>query len=144
MIIGVIDAQGAGIGKTVIAKLRKEIYSDIHIIALGTNEFATANMIKAGADVGITGEKKIIEFCKYHRMDCIIGPIGIIYSGGIQGEITTVISEAVFHTTCAKYLIPLKKHGIYIPGTRNLKIKDAIEEIVYDIRKKCKDDIKNE
>lgn len=138
MVIGVIDAQGAGIGKTVIAKLKKEIYGDVRIIALGTNKLATLNMIKSGADVGITGERAIVKFCKNHRVDYIIGPIGIVYSGGIKGEITAAISEAVFHTVCEKYLIPLQKHGIYIPGTRNLKIKDAIEEIVYDIKDKCK------
>ena len=64
MKIAVIDAQGAGIGQTVIKKIRKEIEDDIYIIALGTNIYATSTMIKAGANIGISGEIAIGEFCK--------------------------------------------------------------------------------
>lgn len=134
MKIAVIDAQGAGIGKTIIKTIRKEIGAHVNIIALGTNKNATTNMISAGANYGITGEKAICLFCKSEPVDCIIGPIGIICAGGIKGEITSSISESVFSMDCRKYIIPLQKHGIYIPGTRNLKIKDIIEEIVSHIK----------
>lgn len=46
-----------------------------------------------------------------------------------------MISNAIFNMDCAKYIIPLQKHGIYIPGTRNLQIKDIIEAIALDIKK---------
>lgn len=134
MKIAVIDAQGAGIGQTVIRSLRKEIISHITIIALGTNETAASNMKKAGADFKYTGEKNICTFCITQTVDAIIGPIGIMISGGINGEITTKISQSIFGMSCKKYIIPLQKHGIYIPGTRNLEIKDIISEIVTDIK----------
>lgn len=134
MKIAVIDAQGAGLGQTIIKKIRKEIGIDIYIIALGTNESATSNMIKAGANEGISGEKPIWSFCIENKVDSIIGPIGIICSGGINGEITPMISNSIFNMDCTKYIIPLQKHGIYIPGTRNLQIKDIINEIVFDIK----------
>lgn len=134
MKIAVIDAQGAGLGQTIIKKIRKEIGIDIYIIALGTNAFACSNMIKAGANEGISGEKSIWSFCQSNKVDSIIGPIGIICSGGINGEITPMISNSVFNMDCTKYIIPLQKHGIYIPGTRNLQIKDIIKEIVLDIK----------
>lgn len=134
MKIAIIDAQGAGLGQTIIKKIRKEIDHDIYIIALGTNTFATSNMVRAGANVGISGERAIYSFCKTNKIDSIIGPIGIIYSGGINGEITPMISKSIFNMDCTKYIIPLQKHGIYIPGTRNLQIKDIIEEIVLDIK----------
>lgn len=134
MKIAVIDAQGAGLGQTIIKKIRKEIDRDIYIIALGTNTFATSNMVKSGANVGISGERAICSFCKTNKIDSIIGPIGIICNGGINGEITPMISTSIFNMDCTKYILPLQKHGIYIPGTRNLQIKDIIDEIVLDIK----------
>lgn len=134
MKIAVIDAQGAGLGQTIIKKIRKEINTNIYIIGLGTNTIATSNMVRSGANVGITGEKAICSFCNRQAIDCIIGPIGIMCSGGINGEITASISQSIFQMDCTKYIIPLKKHGIYIPGTRNLQIKDIIHEIVLNIK----------
>lgn len=135
MKIAVIDAQGAGLGKTIIKSIRKELGQEVNIIALGTNTFATSNMVRAGATVGISGERAICSFCRTNKIDSIIGPIGVICSGAMQGEITSMISTAVFGMECTKYIIPLQKHGIYIPGTRDLQIKDIIEEIILDIKK---------
>lgn len=134
MKIAVVDAQGAGLGQNIIKRIRREISSDIYIIALGTNSFATSKMVQAGANVGISGERAISSFCKTTKIDSLIGPIGIICSGGINGEITPMISNSIFNMNCTKYILPLQKHGIYIPGTRNLQIKDIIEEIVFDIK----------
>lgn len=138
MKIAVIDAQGAGLGQTVIKKILKEIDHSVYIIALGTNTFATSNMIKAGANEGISGEISICKYCKANKIDSIIGPIGILCSGGINGEITSMISNSIFNIDCTKYILPLQKHGIYIPGTRNLQIKNMIEEIVFDIKNNMK------
>jgi len=138
MKIAVIDAQGAGLGQTIIKKIHKEIDLDIYIVALGTNTLATSNMIRAGANEGISGEKSICSFCKTIKIDSIIGPIGILCSGGINGEVTSMISNSIFNMDCTKYILPLQKHGIYIPGTRNLQIKDMIEEIVLDIKENQK------
>lgn len=134
MNIAVIDGQGAGLGQTVIKRLRKEFGKSIYIIALGTNIAAANNMIKVGANKSIIGEEEIYSFCEKERLDYIIGPIGILCSGGINGEITPKLSTAIFAMNCTKYIIPLQKHGIYIPGTRNLQIKEIIEEIVIDIK----------
>lgn len=143
MKIAVIDAQGAGLGQAIIKKLRKELNNTIYIIALGTNATATSNMIKSGADVGISGERPICSFCKSSEIDSVIGPIGIICYGGINGEITPMISKTIFNMDCTKYLLPLKKHSIYIPGTRELQIKDIIEEIVQDIKNRMLNEKKN-
>jgi hypothetical protein len=134
MKIAVIDGQGAGLGQTVIKRIRKEINSEIYIIGLGTNNIATSNMVKVGANVGITGEKAICSFCARYKVDCIIGPIGIICNGGINEEITASISKSIFQMDCIKYIIPLRKHNIFIPGTRNLEIKEIIDEIILDIK----------
>ena len=54
MIILVVDGQGGGIGKSIIEKLKPLLKAEHQIIAVGTNSIATANMIKAGADVTVT------------------------------------------------------------------------------------------
>lgn len=138
MKIAVIDAQGAGLGQSIIKKIRKDLGSEIYIIALGTNSIATSNMVHSGANVGITGENSICSFCRTSTIDCIIGPIGVLCSGGINGEITSSISQSLMNMDCIKYILPLQKHGIYIPGTRTLQIKDIINEIINDIKLQLK------
>ena len=133
MLIAVIDAQGAGIGKTVIQELRKKIKTGLKIYALGTNETACEKMKAAGADGAVCGSEKIIRFLKIRSVDSLIGPMGILSSGGIKGEITSELSKAVFDANCKKYIIPLDMHGVYIPGTRSMKIMDSISEIINDI-----------
>lgn len=134
MNIAVIDAQGGGIGQTVVKRLRREFKSQVNIFALGTNSTAASNMLKAGSNYGFTGEESIISFCRTKKVNAIIGPIGIMASGGINGEITAEISKSIFEMECTKYIIPLRKHGIYIPGTRNLEIREIIDEIIENIR----------
>ena len=136
MKIAVIDTQGAGLGKTIIKTIIKELDQDVYIIALGTNTYATSNMVRAGANVGISGERAICSFCRTNHIDSIIAPIGIICGRALNEEITPMISEAVFEMECTKYILPLQKNGIYIPGTRNLQIKDIIGEIIQDIQKR--------
>ena len=136
MTIAVIDGQGAGIGQSIVKRIKKDsVLNKIELIALGTNETATINMKKAGADLGFTGEDSICTFLKENCIDGIIGPIGVLCSGGINGEITEKMARAVFNLTCNKYIIPLRKHGIFIPGSTNIEIKQAIEEIINEIKK---------
>jgi hypothetical protein len=136
MKIAVIDGQGAGIGQTIIKRLRRELSSKPYIFALGTNNIATSQMVKAGANLGITGESNISCFLETERLDFLIGPIGILCCEGINGEITASVSKAIFHIDCTKYIIPLKKHGFFIPGTRDMEIKEIITEIITDIKTK--------
>lgn len=134
--IAVIDIQGAGLGQSIIKKIRREINNNIYIIALGVNTCATSNMVRAGANVGISGERAICSFCRSNVIDSIIVPIGIMCNGYINEGITSVIPQSIFNMECIKYILPLQKHGIYIPGTRNLEIKDIITEIIFDIKKR--------
>jgi len=133
MIIAVLDGQGAGIGREFIKKLKKEFKDKIKVIALGTNKVAMQNMIKSGADVGYWGENDIVYFLSNFLPDAIVGPIGILTCGGIGGEITAKIAQTVFSLECKKYIIPLNLHGIFIPGTLNLSIKEIFNQIIEDI-----------
>jgi hypothetical protein len=136
MKIAVIDGQGGGLGKTIIEKLKKELKSDAEILALGTNAYATSNMVKAGASEGASGESAICYCCRNVKFDCIIGPIGIVCPNSMLGELTSHMAEAIFNCDCTKYLIPLSKHGLYIPGVKNLQIQDFIQEIAYELKNK--------
>ena len=75
MKILVIDAQGGGIGKQVVAAVKKQL-PELTITAVGTNSIATAAMLKAGADHAATGENAVVVGCK--KANVIIGPIGLL------------------------------------------------------------------
>lgn len=134
MKIAVIDGQGGGLGKTIIEKLKKSLNNTAEILALGTNAYAMANMVKAGATEGASGESAICFCCKNIKLDCIIGPIGIVCPNSMLGELTPRMAESIFNAECKKYLIPLNKHGLYIPGVKDMQINDFIEEIIEEIK----------
>ena len=71
----VIDAQGGGLGRQLIAEIKKNI-EGAEVLAVGTNATATAAMLKAGADAAATGENAVTVACR--RADYIIGPVGIV------------------------------------------------------------------
>ena len=75
MNILVIDAQGGGIGKQVVAAIKQNM-PEMEITAVGTNSAATTAMLKAGADHAATGENAVIVGCR--RADVIVGPVGIV------------------------------------------------------------------
>jgi hypothetical protein len=52
------------------------------------------------------------------------------------GELTPSMAEAIFNSESIKYLIPLNKHGIYIPGVKNMQIQDFIDDIIIEIKQK--------
>jgi len=135
MRIAVIDGQGGGLGKTIVSSLKIELKETAFIYALGCNSYASKNMYKAGATEAIFGETNILNFLNSKNYDCIIGPIGIILPGGIKGDITPSIAETIFNVDCPKYLIPLKMHGIYIPGTKDMGIQELIQNIIEEIKK---------
>lgn len=135
MIIAVLDGQGAGLGRSFIKRAKKEFGEKVMIVALGTNSLATQNMLKSGADIGICGEKEIINYLSKNFIDAIVGPIGIITCGGINGEITANLASVIFKLECKKYIIPLNLHGFFIPGTIDLSIKEIFSQIILDLKK---------
>lgn len=113
MNILVIDAQGGGIGKQLVARIKRE-YPAETVIAVGTNSIATAAMIKAGADQGATGENSVVVACK--TADVIVGPIGIIITDAMLGEITETIAKSVAQAKAVRILIPFNMCDTLIAG----------------------------
>lgn len=133
MKIAVIDGQGGGIGKHIMEKLRAKLPNETELIALGTNSLATAQMIKAGASEGATGENAICYMA--NRVDCITGTISIMTANAMLGEITPRIAEAIGSSAAKKYLLPLNKNDIRIIGVAKEPLPHLIEELVETIEK---------
>lgn len=123
----VIDAQGGGIGKQLISEIvdRK---LDVEVIGVGTNSTATAQMLKAGANHGATGENPI-KVCS-RTADFIMGPIGITIADSMYGEITPDMAVAVGSSTAQKILIPVNHCSNYVSGVANLNLKVLIQDAV--------------
>ena len=99
----VIDGQGGGLGKQIVKALKDKI-PNLLITAIGINSIATSQMHKSGADIIATGENAIIVNSK--KADIIVGPIGIIITDALCGEVTQKISNAISQSRAMKVLIP--------------------------------------
>ena len=126
--ICVIDGQGGGIGSAVIKKLKGLFHEHFEIIALGTNAIATAQMLKARANRGASGENAIVQTVR--NVDIIIGPIGIIIAHAMMGEVTTGIAEAVSLSPAKKFLIPLSQENIELVGITAMPLPRILEALI--------------
>ncbi|MDD5918630.1 MAG: DUF3842 family protein [bacterium] len=132
MKILVIDAQGGGIGKQVVAAIKRE-QSHIEITAVGTNSTATTAMLKAGADHAATGENAVVVGCR--TADVIIGPIGIVIADAMFGEVTPTMAIAVGQSRAKRLLIPVNHCDNIIVGISDLSVGSLIEEVLKEINK---------
>ena len=123
----VIDAQGGGIGKQVVATIKKE-RPEVKITAVGTNTSATAAMMKAGADQGATGENAVIVNCR--KADVIVGPIGIVIADALLGEITPKMALAVAQSNAKRILIPINHCDNMVVGVGDLNISKLIKDVI--------------
>lgn len=126
--ICVIDGQGGGIGSTIIKRLKGLFGESVEIVALGTNAIATAQMLKARANCGASGENAVIQTVK--KVDVIIGPIGIIMAHAMMGEVTPKIAEAVADSPAKKLLIPLTRENIEIVGIPSIPLPHFIDALI--------------
>ncbi|MGN0406249.1 MAG: DUF3842 family protein [Bariatricus sp.] len=132
MNILVIDAQGGGIGKQVVAAIKQNM-PEMEITAVGTNSAATTAMLKAGADHAATGENAVIVGCR--RADVIIGPVGIVIADSLYGEITPAMALAVGQSNARRLLIPVNHCDNFIVGVSDLSLGKLIEGVISEIRK---------
>jgi len=128
----VIDGQGGKMGALLVKKL-KEASPETEVMAVGTNSLATNAMLKAGADMGATGENPVIRAAA--RVDIIAGPVGIISANAILGEVTPRMAEAVGSSDALKVLVPVSNCNICVAGVREMKLADYIDEAVKEILK---------
>ena len=128
MNICVIDGQGGGIGSVIIKKLKEAFQESVQIIALGTNAIATAQMLKARANRGASGENAIVR--SVGQADIIVGPMGIVLAHAMMGEVTPSMAEAVAASPARKFLIPISQENIEIVGLTPTPIPPLIETLI--------------
>ena len=130
----VIDGQGGGLGRQVVAALRKEWDETVlEITAVGTNSAASASMHKAGADHTATGENAVKVAAR--RADVIIGPIGIVIADALWGEITPEMAVSVGQSDAKRILIPVNQCGNIVAGAADLTISALLDAVCYEIRR---------
>lgn len=132
MNILVIDAQGGGLGKQLIAALRKN-FPDMDITAVGTNTMATAVMLKAGATHAATGENAVVVSSR--KADIVIGPLAIVIADSMYGEITPAMSLAVAQSNAKRILIPFNHCDNIVVGIGDYNMTALIQEAIDEVTK---------
>jgi hypothetical protein len=128
MRICVIDGQGGGIGSIIIRKLRETFEESAEIIALGTNAIATAQMLKARANRGASGENAIVR--TVGQADIVVGPMAIVLPHAMMGEVTLHMAEAVAASPARKFLIPVSQENVEIVGLPSTPLPPLIETLI--------------
>jgi hypothetical protein len=128
MRVAVIDGQGGGIGSVVIKRIREAFQESVEIIALGTNAIAAAQMMKAGANRGASGENAIIVTTR--KVDLIVGPISIVLADAMMGELTPAMAAAVASSPARKLLLPLTQEAVEVVGVKPEPLPHLVEHLV--------------
>ena len=129
MKILVVDAQGGGIGKQLVAAIKQQVI-DAEVMAVGTNSTATTSMLKAGADHAATGENAVIVAAR--KADIIVGPVGIVIADSLYGEITPEMARAIAQSDAKRILIPFNQCDNIIVGV-NCTIAQQIQNVISQI-----------
>lgn len=134
MNILVIDAQGGGLGKTLVSEIKKNIDGAV-ITAVGTNAVATTAMLKAGADKAATGENAVVVGCR--KADAIVGPVGIVIADALLGEITPKMAVAIGQSTAVRILVPLNHCDNIVAGVGDVNLGSMVKNVVEELEKLC-------
>jgi hypothetical protein len=126
--ICVIDGHGGGIGSAVIKKLKELLGESVEIIALGTNAIATAQMLKAKANRGASGENAIVQTAG--KVDIIIGTIAVVMAHSMMGEITPRMADAIASSPAKKILIPLSQENVEVVGVSYVPLPHLVETLI--------------
>lgn len=126
--ICVIDGQGGGIGAAIIKRLKALFEERVEIVALGTNAIATAQMLKARANRGASGENAIVVTAPH--MDVIIGSVGIVMANAMMGEVTPKIAAAVASSPARKLLIPISQENVVIVGAMSVPLPHVVDALI--------------
>ena len=126
--IAVIDGQGGGIGTTIVKRIKEVFGERTELWALGTNAIATAQMMKAGANRGATGENAIRHSAG--RADIIIGPIAILLANAMMGEMTPSMVQAIGESKAAKLILPITQEPIAVVGTIREPLPHMVDRLI--------------
>ncbi len=126
----VIDGQGGGIGSTLIKKIKEHFDESVEIVALGTNAIATAQMLKARANRGASGENAIVR--SVAGADVVVGTLSVMLAHAMMGEVTPKIAEAVASCAAIKLILPISQENVDLIGVSNEPLPHLVEALVVD------------
>jgi hypothetical protein len=124
----VVDGMGGGIGAQLVARIRKDVKSEISLLALATNAVAAERMVDAGASRGASGENAFR--VSLPEADVILGPLGVVLPNAMMGELTPAMAEAVFASRARKILLPLAQSHLLVVGLAERNIGELIDEAI--------------
>jgi hypothetical protein len=105
------------------------VYGEEHeVIALGTNAVATAQMMKARANRGASGENAIVRTVATAQV--IMGPLSIVLANAMMGELTPRMAEAIASAPAPKLLLPLTQERVMIVGLSPEPLPHLVEKMV--------------
>jgi hypothetical protein len=133
--IAVIDGQGGGIGSAIIQKIKEALGESVEIIALGTNAIATAQMLKAKANRGASGENAVVHTAQ--QVDVIVGPLAIVLANSMMGEVTAQMAAGVASSAAPKILLPLTQENVTVVGGCSGPLPHLVTELVEILLTRC-------
>lgn len=134
MKILVIDGQGGGLGKQLVAALSAQC-PQAQLTAVGTNSLAASAMRKAGAVRTATGENAVVVNCR--RADIIVGPIGIVIADALLGEITPAMAAAVCQSGARRVLVPINHCENYVVGVPDQPVSQLVAAAAQKVKELC-------
>ena len=132
MQIMVIDGQGGGMGRQLVAEI-KAAFPACLVRAVGTNSAAAAAMRKAGADITATGENAVVVGAR--KAQVIVGPVGIVIADALNGEITPKMALAVCQSDAKRVLIPVNQCDNLVAGVGEQPLGRLIDSALELIRR---------
>ncbi|MFA5808851.1 MAG: DUF3842 family protein [Thermoleophilia bacterium] len=131
-VIAVIDGMGGNIGHQIVSQLRRELPGDIEILVFGTNSAATANMMKARASRGATGENAIR--VSIGQADIVLAPIAAVIPNSYMGELTPGMADAIASSRAEKILLPLSQFHMSFVGVSRQPLPHLMEEALEKVK----------
>ena len=130
----VIDGQGGGLGKQLVAALSTQC-PEARLTAVGTNSLAANAMRKAGAPRAATGENAVVVNCRH--ADVIVGPIGIVIADALLGEITPAMAAAVCQSGAKRVLVPINHCENYVVGVPEQPVSQLVSAAAQKVKALC-------
>ena len=126
MRIVVLDGQGGGIGRALIAALLPVLPQGAELLCVGTNAMATAAMLKAGAHRGATGENSV-RWAAEHA-DVLVAPIALVLKDAMMGEVTGEMAACVGASRAKKILVPTQRCNAYVAGVGEMSMQELVDD----------------
>ena len=130
MKILVIDGQGGGLGRQLVAAIAA--CPEEELIAVGTNSLAASAMLKAGARRAATGRNAVVVNCR--TADIIVGPIGIVIADALMGEITPEMAMAVCQSCARRVLVPINHCENIVVGVPDQPIGQLVAAVAQKVK----------